>query len=74
MLELSTKNYLIIKMNGYSACRMVSEATKQLLMARIKMDYSKHTYFQWKIKWRLEHLGALGIMGEVAPLILGHLE
>ena len=25
--------------------------------------------FQWKIKWRLEHLGALGIMGEVVPLM-----
>ena len=26
------------------------------------------THFRWKIKWRLEHLGALGIMGERAPL------
>ena len=24
--------------------------------------------FRWKIKWRLEHLGALGIMGGPAPL------
>ena len=31
-------------------------------------DYSKHTYFRWKIKWRLEHLCALGTMGETAPL------
>ena len=26
-------------------------------------------YFRWKVlKWRPEHLGALGIMGETAPL------
>ena len=24
-------------------------------------------YFLWKVKWRLEHLGALGTMGETAP-------
>ena len=28
----------------------------------------KDTFFRWKIKWRLEHLGAQGIMGETAPL------
>ena len=32
-------------------------------MAWMETDYSKHTHFRWKIKWRLEHLGALGIMG-----------
>ena len=48
---------------------MVSELRKQS-MARMEMDYSKHTRFRWKIKWRLEHLGALGIMDESAPLIL----
>ena len=37
---------------------MVSEARKQS-MAWMETDYSKHTYFRWKIKWRLEHLGAL---------------
>ena len=37
-------------------------------MAWMETDHSKHTYFRWKIKWRLEHLGALGIMGEMAPL------
>ena len=37
-------------------------------MAWMETDYSKHTHFRWKIKWRLEHLGTLGIMGEVAPL------
>ena len=42
---------------------MVSEARKQS-MAWMETDYSKHTYFQWKVKWRLEHLGALGTMGE----------
>ena len=38
-------------------------------MAWMETDYSKHTYFRWKVKWRLEHLGALGTMGEIAPLI-----
>ena len=47
---------------------MVSEARKQS-MARMETDYSKHTYFWWKVKWRLEHLGALGTMGETTPLI-----
>ena len=32
-------------------------------MARMETDYSKQTHIRWKIKWRLEHLGALGIMG-----------
>ena len=26
--------------------------------------------FRWKIKWRLQHLGALGTLGEEAPLML----
>ena len=46
---------------------MVSEARKQS-MAWMETDYSKHMYFRWKVKWRLEHLGALGTMGEMAPL------
>ena len=29
-------------------------------------------HFQWKIKWRPEHLGELRIMGETAPLIALH--
>ena len=33
----------------------------------METDYSKHTHFRLKIKWRLEHLGALGNMGETAP-------
>ena len=37
-------------------------------MAWMETDYSKHTHFRWKIKWRLEHLGALGFMGETTPL------
>ena len=45
---------------------MVSEPRKQS-MARMETDYSKHTHFRFKIKWRLEHLGALGVMGERAP-------
>ena len=47
---------------------MVSEA-KNLLMAWMETDYSKHTYFRLKVKWLLEHMGALGTMGEMAPLI-----
>ena len=47
---------------------MVSEARKQS-MACMETDYSKHTYFRWKVKWRREHLGALGTMVETAPLI-----
>ena len=43
---------------------MVSEARKQSM----ETDYSEHTYFQWKVKWRLEHLGALGTMGETVTL------
>ena len=46
---------------------MVSDARKKS-MAWMETDYSKHTYFRWKVKWRLEHLGVLGIMGETAPL------
>ena len=39
-------------------------------MARLEMDYSKHTHVRWTIKWRLEHLGALRIIDETALLIL----
>ena len=46
---------------------MVSEARKQS-MAWMETDYSKHTYFRWKVKWRLEHLGALGTTGDTASL------
>ena len=46
---------------------MVCEARTQA-MAWMEMDYSKHTHFRCKIKWRLEHLGALGIMGGTAIL------
>ena len=35
----------------------------------MEMDYSKPMLFWWKIKWRLEHLGAIGIMGETAPFL-----
>ena len=48
---------------------MVSEPRRQS-MAWVETDYSKHTYFRLKIKWRLEHVGALGIMGEMIPLNL----
>ena len=37
-------------------------------MAWMETDYSKRTHFRWKIKWRLEHLGTLGIMGETAQI------
>ena len=48
---------------------MVSEPRKRT-MASMETDYSKHTNFRWKIKW-LEHLGALGIMGEMAWMAAG---
>ena len=32
------------------------------------MDDSKYTYFRWKVKWRLEHLGTLGTIGEMVSL------
>ena len=38
-------------------------------MAWMETDYSKHMYFRWKVKWRLEHLGVLGIMGETTLFI-----
>ena len=42
-------------------------------MAWMETDYSKHTHFGLKIKWRLEHLGALKTMGETADTpILAH--
>ena len=47
---------------------MDSEARKQLV-ALMETDYSKHTYFRWKVEWRLEHLDALGTMGETALLL-----
>ena len=46
---------------------MVYEEGKQS-MAWMETDYSKHMHVPRKIKWRLEHLGVLGIMGEMAPL------
>ena len=45
---------------------MVFEARKQS-MAWMEMDYSKHSHSRRKIKWRLKHLGALGIMDEALP-------
>ena len=35
-------------------------------MAWMKTYYSKDTHFRLRIKWRLEHVGAQGIMGEAA--------
>ena len=36
-------------------------------MAWMETNFSKDAHFGWKIKWRLEHLGALGTMGEMVP-------
>ena len=47
---------------------MVYEPKKKQLMAWMEADYSKYTHFRWKIKWRLEHLSMLGIMGRTVPL------
>ena len=60
--ERKRKN-LTTKRNSYADCRMVSEPRKQSI-AWIETDYSKHTHFRWKIKWWLEHLGALWFMGD----------
>ena len=49
---------------------MVSEPRKQS-MAWLETDYSKHTHFRWKIKWRLAYLGALRIMDETVRLTFG---
>ena len=57
------KKYLITEWNNWADCRMVYEVRRQS-MAWIETDCSNETHFRWKIKWRLEHLGALGIMGE----------
>ena len=46
---------------------MFSEARKQS-MAWMETYYSK--YFLWKIRWQLEHLDALGTMGETVPLMI----
>ena len=48
--------------------RMVYKTRKQW-MACMERDYSKCMPFQWKIKWQMELLGVLRIMGEMAPLI-----
>ena len=61
----STK-YLSTERNSKADCRMVYERRKQS-MPWMETDYSKHAYFRWKIKWRLEHLGELRIVGEAAP-------
>ena len=49
--------YLITKRISWVDCR------RKQSMAWHKY-HSKDTRFRWKIKWRLELLGALGIMGE----------
>ena len=45
---------------------MVLEMRKQS-MAWMETDYSRDMHFRWKIKWRLVHLSALGIMRATAP-------
>ena len=68
LLDISTKKYLITKSNSQADCRMVFEMTEQS-MAWMETDYPEHANFRQKTKWRLEHLGALGSMGESAPFI-----
>ena len=46
---------------------MVSEARNKL-MAWMETDYSTYLLDRWKIKWRLERLGAPGIMGKALSL------
>ena len=50
---------------------MVSEPRKQS-MARMETDYSKDTHFRWKTKWRLKHMGALGLMGSFSVAFLAY--
>ena len=66
-LKEAPKIYPSTKRNSQADCRIVSEARKQL-MPWMETNCSKHTYFRWKIKWWLEHLGVLGTMCEMAPL------
>ena len=40
-------------------------------MAWMETDYSKDTHFPWKRKWRLEHMGALGIMDATCNRMTG---
>ena len=45
--------------------------TRKQSMAWLNTGYkyrSKDTHFRWKIKWRLELLGSLRIMGETARI------
>ena len=46
---------------------MLSEAKKQS-MALDGNGSVKAFVFRWKVKWRMENLGALGTMGVTAPL------
>ena len=48
LLEISTKKYLITKLNSWAVFKIVYEVRKQS-MAGIETDYSKHTHFRRKI-------------------------
>ena len=45
---------------------MVSEARKQS-MAWVETDYSKHTYFRWKVKWLTGAFGHARNYGQDVP-------
>ena len=45
------------------------ENNRWLGLSMVYKHYSKDTHFRWKIKWRLEVLGAQRIMGETAPFM-----
>ena len=68
LLKMRANKYVITKRNSLADCRMVFEKRNQS-MAWMETDYSKHTHFRWKIKWRLVCLSVLQLMGETAHLL-----
>ena len=64
LLEISTKKYLITKLNSWAVFKIVYEVRKQSMAG---METLLKTYALSKEdKWRRKHLGALGIMSETA--------
>ena len=61
--QMSTKNIVITKRNSY---RLSVESGLWGKKTTDGLDDDMH--FWWKIKWQLEVLGALQIMGKTAPL------
>ena len=66
LLEISTRKYQITKRNSQADWRTVSEPSREnnWWLEWKRITQINDTHFRWKIKWRLEYLGALGSMGE----------